>query len=106
MERTSGLRSKADLAAKSTLSFPITLIWLGIQHKMSSHKKIIESSLLSSLTINGFSSFLFFMDVKTESESENIINLLCLSLEMMLRSRSMVHTSAVSMELFIGKTFL
>ena len=33
--------------------------------------KDIESSLLSSLTINGFSSFLFSSDVNTESESDN-----------------------------------
>ena len=33
-ERTSGLRSKADLAAESALSFPLTLKWLGIQHKI------------------------------------------------------------------------
>ena len=76
MERTSGLRSKADLAAESVLSFPFTLMWLGIQHKIIFLWLDIESSLLSSLTINEFSSFLFFSDVKTESESENIINLL------------------------------
>ena len=66
----------------------------------------IESSLLSSLTINVFSKFLFFSDVKTESESENIIFFLCLSLEMMLKARSIAHTSAVKMELFIGRAFL
>ena len=66
----------------------------------------IESSLLSSLTLNGFSSFLFLSDVNTESKSENMIDLLCLFLEMMLRARSMAHTSAVKMELFIGRAFL
>ena len=30
MEITLGLRSKADLAAESALSFPLTLMWLGI----------------------------------------------------------------------------
>ena len=35
-----------------------------------------------------------------------MINLLCLFSEMMLRSRSMVHTSAVMMELFICGAFL
>ena len=106
MERTSGLRSKADLAAESVLSFPFTPMWLGIQHKIIFLWLDIESSLLSSLTINGFSRFLFFSDVKTESESENMINLLYLSLEMMLRARSMAHTSAVKMELFVGRAFL
>ena len=33
-ERTSGLRSKADLAAESALSFPLIPKWLGIQHKI------------------------------------------------------------------------
>ena len=32
MEILSGLRSKADLAAESALSFPLTPIWFGIQH--------------------------------------------------------------------------
>ena len=106
MEITLGLRSKVDLAAESALSFalsfPLTpnptqnyFLWLDI-----------ESSLPRSLTINGFSSFLFSRDVNTESESENMINLLCLSLEMMLRARSIAHTSAVKIELSIGRAFL
>ena len=66
-----------------------------------------ESGLLSSWTINGFSSFfLFFSDVNTESESENMINVSCLSLKMILRARSIAHTSAVKMELSIGREFL
>ena len=69
-ERTSGLRSKADLAAESALSFPLIPKWLGIQHKII---------------------FLFSSDVNTESESENMINWLCLSLEMMLRVRSVAY---------------
>ena len=35
-----------------------------------------------------------------------MINLLCLSLEMMLRARAIPHSSAVKMELSIGKAFL
>ena len=69
MEILSGLRSKADLAAKSDFSFPLTLMWLGIQHMIISLWLDIESSLLSSLTINGFSSFLFLSDVYTERAS-------------------------------------
>ena len=34
MEITLGLRSKADLVTKSALSFPLTPMWLGIQHKI------------------------------------------------------------------------
>ena len=72
MEVILGLRSKADLAAESALSFPLTPMWLIIQHKIISFWLDIEFSLLSSLTINEFSNFLFFSDVNTESESENI----------------------------------
>ena len=95
MEITLGLRSKADLAVESALSFPLTPMWLGIQHKIIFLWLDIESSLQSNLTINGFSSFLFSSDVNTESESENMIHLKCLSLEMMLRTRSIAHTSAM-----------
>ena len=101
IELSLGLRSKADLAAESALLFPLNLMWLGIQHKIIFLWLEIESSLLSNLTINGFSS-----DVNTERESENMINLLCFSLEMMLRARSIAHTSAMKMELSIGRAFL
>ena len=33
MEIALGLRYKADLAAESALSFPLTPMWLGTQHK-------------------------------------------------------------------------
>ena len=99
MDILSGLRSKADLVAESALSFLLTPMWLGIQHIIISLWLDIESSLLKSLTINEFSSFLVLSDVNIESESENMINLLCLFSEMTLRARSMVHTSALKMEL-------
>ena len=54
-----GLRSKADLATESALSFPLTPMWLGI-HKIIFLWLDVESSLLSNLTINGFSSFFIF----------------------------------------------
>ena len=63
-------RSKADLAAETALSFHLTPMWLGIQHIIISLLFDIESSLLNSLTIRGFSSFLLL----TESKSENMIN--------------------------------
>ena len=80
MEILSELSSKADLVAESALSFPLTPMWLGIQRIIIFLWLDIASSLLSSLTINAFSSFLFISDVNTESESENLINLLYLSL--------------------------
>ena len=53
--------------------------------------------------IRGFSSFLLLNDSKAESESENMINFLCL---MMLSARSIAQASAVKTELSIGKAFL
>ena len=56
--------------------------------------------------IRGFSSFLFLNDSKTESESENMINLLCLLFKMMLRARTIARPSTVKMELSTERTFL
>ena len=95
----SGVRSKADLAAMSALSFPLPPMWLGVQHIIMSFLFDIESNLLNSLMIRGFWNFLFLSDSKTESESENIINFLCLLLEMMLKTRSIAQASAVKEEL-------
>ena len=53
----SGVSSKADLTAKSALSFPLIPMWLGIQHIIISLLFDIESNLLNSLIIRGFSSF-------------------------------------------------
>ena len=100
----SEVRSEVDLAAKSSLSFPLATMWLGIQHIIISLLFNIESNLLNSLIISVFSSFLLLN--KTESKSENIINFLCLFFEMMLRAMSIARTSAVKMELTIGRTFL
>ena len=102
----SGLRSKADFAAESALSLPLTPMWLGIQHMIISLWLDIESSLFSSLIINEFSSILFFNDVNTESESENIIYLLYLFFDIISRARSMAQISAVKMELSLGRPFL
>ena len=89
-----------DLAAASALSFPLTPMWLGIQQKRISLFDM-ESSLQSSLMISGFSSFLLFNDNRTESESENIINFSCFSLEMMSSARSIAQASPVKIELSI-----
>ena len=66
----------------------------------------IESNLLNSLMIRGFWNFLFVNDSKTESESENIINFLCLLFEMILRAWSIAWASAVKIELPLGRAFL
>ena len=75
------VRFKSDLAAESALSFPLTPMRLGIQHIIISLLFDIESSLLNSLIIRGLSSFLLLTNSKTESESENMIDLLCLFFE-------------------------
>ena len=102
----SGLRFKADFTAESAFSLPLTPMWLGIQHMIISLWLDIESSLFSSLINNGFSSILFFNDVNTESESENMIYLLYLFFNIISRARSMAQISAVKMELSFGRPFL
>ena len=63
-----GVRSKADLAAESALLFPLTPMRLRIQHIIISLQSDIESSLLNSLMIRGFSIFFLFLnDSKSES---------------------------------------
>ena len=101
----SGLISTADFAAKSALSLPLTQMWLGTQHMIISLWLDIESSLFSCLIINGFSSILFFNDVNTESESENMIYLLYLFFDIISRAKSIAQISAVKMELSLGKFF-
>ena len=81
-------------------------MWLRIQHMIISLWLDIKSSLFSSLIINGFSSILFFNDVNTESESENMIYLLYLFFDIISRARSMAQISAIKIELSLGKPFL
>ena len=64
----------------------------------------IKSSQLKILMIWGLSSCLLLN--KTESESENIINSLCLLFEMMSNAKSRARASAVNMEVSIGRDFL
>ena len=68
-----GIRPKANLAAKFALSFPLTPMWLGIQHIIISFLFHIEFNLLNSLMIRGFSNFLFLNDSKTESENDKFL---------------------------------
>ena len=70
----SGVKSKADLAAASALSFPFTPMGLGIQQKGISLFDI-ESSLQSILMISRFSNFLLFND----NRSENMMTFSCFS---------------------------
>ena len=49
--------------------------------------------------------FLLFNDNRTESESENMINCPCFSLEMMSSDKSIAQASAVNIELSIGRAF-
>ena len=99
----SGVRSKTDLAAESALSFPLTSMWLGVQHIIISFLFDIESNLLNSLMIRGFWNFLFLNDSKTGSESENIINFSFLLFEMMWWAWSIAWASAVKIELSLGR---
>ena len=55
----SGVKSKADFAAVSALSFPLTPMWLGIQQKTISLFDV-ECSLQRSLIRSGRSSFFFY----------------------------------------------
>ena len=59
----------------------------------------VECSLQSNLIISGCSSFLLFNDNRTESESENMMNFLCFSFEIMLRAKSIAQASALKIEL-------
>ena len=52
------------------------------------------------------SSFLLFNDNRKESESENMMDFSCFSLEMMSNARSIAQASAVKIELSIGRAFL
>ena len=93
----SAVRSKVDLAAESAVSFPLTPMRLEVQHIIISFLFDIESNLLNSLMIRRFWIFLFLNDSKTENESENIINFLCLLFEMMLSAWSIARASAVNL---------
>ena len=50
----SGVRSKSNLAAESALSFPLTPMWLGVQHIIISFLFDIESNILCSSQIFHF----------------------------------------------------
>ena len=105
IQNLSRFRSKADLAAESALSL-LPPMWLRIQHIIMYLQFDIEFSLFNSLMIRGFSNFLFLNDSKTESESEYMINFLCLFFEMISRATYIARASAVKMDISVGGTFL
>ena len=80
-------------------------MWLGIQQKTISLFDV-GCSLLSSKIITGCSSFLLFNDNRTESESENMMDFLCFSFEIMSRAKSIAQASCVKIELSIGRAFV
>ena len=67
--------SWAFLAAESALSFPLIPMWLGIQQSFISLVFCKDSSLFNICVIRGLSNFCFFRDVKTDKESEKMMNL-------------------------------
>ena len=80
-------------------------MWLGIQQKPISLFDV-ECSLQSSLIISGCTSFLLFNDNRTENKSENMMNFLCFSFEIMSRAKSIAQASAAKIELSIGRAFV
>ena len=69
----SGVRSMADLAAVSALSFPLTPMWLGVQHIIISFLFDIESNLLNSLMIRRFRIFFYFLMIARQRASLKIL---------------------------------
>ena len=86
---------QAVLAAESAWSFPLIPIWLGIQHSSISLVFDRVSSLFSSCMVRGLSRFWFFKDVKTDKESEKMMNLVDSVCVIMLSARSMALASAL-----------
>ena len=80
-------------------------MWFGIQQK-TIFLFDVECSQEISLIISGCSSFLLFNDNRTESESENMMNFLCFSFEIISRAKSIALAPAVNIELSIGRTFV
>ena len=64
-----GLDWKADLA----LSFPLTLMWLRIQHMSISLQSDIESRLLNCLMIKGFSNIYYLMIVRQSASLHGLL---------------------------------
>ena len=70
LEVLSGGMLIAALANESALSFPWIPIWPGIQQNMIFLLCLRAWSLFNRLTIRGLSSFWFFIECRTDMESE------------------------------------
>ena len=70
LEVLSGGMLIAALANESALSFPWIPIWPGIQQNMIFLLCLRVWSLFNRLTIRGLSSFWFFIECRTDMESE------------------------------------
>ena len=101
-----GPKSKANLVAELTLSFPFTSMWSGIQHLRILSELYMKSNQYRSLMIRSSSSFLLLSDSKTESESENMIKFWWLLSEIMLSARFIVWALAIKMEFSFERAFL
>ena len=69
----SGVRSKADLAAKSALSFPLTPMWLGVQHIIISFLFDIESNLTQQFNDKRVLKFFYFLMIARQRVSLKIL---------------------------------
>ena len=100
------VRFMIDLAALSSWSFPLMPVWLGTQHICISLSFDKFFNLQSILIINGFSNFLFFTDSNTDSESENVMNLLFLDTEIRSRAILIAQASTLNIEISFERCFL
>ena len=87
--------SQAVLAAESAWSFPLIPMWLGIQNSSISLVFDRISSLFNSCMVRGLSRFWFFRDVRTDKESEKIMNLVDFVCVIKLSARSLALVSAL-----------
>ena len=96
---------RVELAALCAWSFPMMPVWLGTQHICISLSFDKFFNLQSILIINGWSNFLFFSDSNTDSESENMMNLLFLDSVMRSRAILIAQASALNIEIQFDRCF-
>ena len=81
--------------AESAWSFPLIPMWLGIQNSSISLVFDRISILFNSCMVRGLSRFWFFRDVRTDKESEKIMNLVDFVCVIKLSARSLALVSAL-----------
>ena len=101
----SGVMLSVALAKESAFSFPWIPIWLGIQQNITFLPCLMVLSLFKSLTIKGLFWFAFFIDCRTEMESEWMINSFMLLGSIIWSTKFIAQISAVNMEASFGKHF-